>query len=78
MLLQPNKKNVKKLRDVLQDLYKHLDSSATVLDVSQSLVALIGKMSFSLGGLGEFVFERFALIQSKSSSFSAEFLTTGV
>ncbi|RXN38908.1 V-type proton ATPase subunit C 1-A [Labeo rohita] len=30
MLLQPNKKNVKKLREVLQDLYKHLDSSATL------------------------------------------------
>lgn len=34
MLLQPSKKNVKKLREVLQDLYKHLDSSATVIDVS--------------------------------------------
>lgn len=34
MLLQPGKKNVKKLREVLQDLYKHLDSSATVIDVS--------------------------------------------
>uniref|UniRef100_A0A8C7V1N5 V-type proton ATPase subunit C n=1 Tax=Oncorhynchus mykiss TaxID=8022 RepID=A0A8C7V1N5_ONCMY len=28
MLLQPNKKNMKKLREVLNDLYKHLDSSA--------------------------------------------------
>lgn len=28
MLLQPNKKNTKKLRDVLQQLYGHLDSSA--------------------------------------------------
>uniref|UniRef100_A0A673KFJ1 V-type proton ATPase subunit C n=1 Tax=Sinocyclocheilus rhinocerous TaxID=307959 RepID=A0A673KFJ1_9TELE len=33
MLLQPNKKNVKKLREVLQDLYKHLDSNATVIDL---------------------------------------------
>uniref|UniRef100_A0A8C1VD42 V-type proton ATPase subunit C n=1 Tax=Cyprinus carpio TaxID=7962 RepID=A0A8C1VD42_CYPCA len=28
MLLQPNRRNMKKLREVLQDLYKHLDSSA--------------------------------------------------
>lgn len=28
MLLHPNKKNNKKLRDVLQQLYGHLDSSA--------------------------------------------------
>lgn len=28
MLLHPNKKNTKKLRDVLQQLYGHLDSSA--------------------------------------------------
>jgi len=38
MLLQPGKKNVKKLREVLQDLYKHLDSSATVIDVSYTTV----------------------------------------
>lgn len=40
MLLQPNKKNVKKLRDVLQDLYKHLDSSATVIDASMDIPGL--------------------------------------
>lgn len=35
MLLQPNKKNMKKLREVLYDLYKHLDSSAAaIIDVS--------------------------------------------
>ena len=35
MLLQPNRKNVKKLREVLYDLYKHLDSSAAaIIDVS--------------------------------------------
>lgn len=28
MLLRPNKKNTKRLRDVLQQLYGHLDSSA--------------------------------------------------
>jgi len=38
MLLQPGKKNVKKLREVLQDLYKHLDSSASVIDVSYTTV----------------------------------------
>ena len=37
MLLQPNKKNMKKLREVLNDLYKHLDSSAAVIDVSNDL-----------------------------------------
>ncbi|XP_050993367.1 V-type proton ATPase subunit C 1-B [Labeo rohita] len=40
MLLQPNKKNVKKLREVLQDLYKHLDSSATVIDASMDIPGL--------------------------------------
>lgn len=35
MLLQPNKKNMKKLREVLYDLYKHLDSSAAIIDVSR-------------------------------------------
>lgn len=36
MLLQPNKKSVKKLREVLHELYKHLDSSAAaIIDVSQ-------------------------------------------
>lgn len=35
MLLQPNKKTMKKLREVLYDLYKHLDSSAAaIIDVS--------------------------------------------
>ncbi|MEJ1274964.1 hypothetical protein NN561_005857 [Cricetulus griseus] len=34
MLLQPNKKSVKKLREVLHELYKHLDSSAAaIIDV---------------------------------------------
>lgn len=37
MLLQPNKKNMKKLREVLYDLYKHLDSSAAIIDVSLKL-----------------------------------------
>ncbi|XP_043074196.1 V-type proton ATPase subunit C 1-B [Puntigrus tetrazona] len=40
MLLQPNKKNVKKLREVLEDLYKHLDSSATVIDASMDIPGL--------------------------------------
>ncbi|KAI7798512.1 V-type proton ATPase subunit C 1-B [Triplophysa rosa] len=40
MLLQPNKKNAKKLRDVLQDLYKHLDSSANVIDASMDIPGL--------------------------------------
>ncbi|XP_044524649.1 V-type proton ATPase subunit C 1 [Gracilinanus agilis] len=31
MLLQPNRKNMKKLREVLYDLYKHLDSSAAAI-----------------------------------------------
>lgn len=35
MLLQPNKKTMKKLREVLHELYKHLDSSAAaIIDVS--------------------------------------------
>ncbi|XP_016359786.1 V-type proton ATPase subunit C 1-B-like isoform X1 [Sinocyclocheilus anshuiensis] len=40
MLLQPIKKNVKKLREVLQDLYKHLDSNATVIDASMDIPGL--------------------------------------
>ncbi|XP_042601111.1 V-type proton ATPase subunit C 1-B-like [Cyprinus carpio] len=40
MLLQPNKKNVKKLRKGLQDRYKHLDSSATVIDASMDIPGL--------------------------------------
>uniref|UniRef100_A0A672ZEC6 V-type proton ATPase subunit C n=1 Tax=Sphaeramia orbicularis TaxID=375764 RepID=A0A672ZEC6_9TELE len=31
MLLQPNKKTMKRLREVLNDLYKHLDSSAAAI-----------------------------------------------
>ena len=35
MLLQPTKKTMKRLREVLNDLYKHLDSSAaSIIDVS--------------------------------------------
>lgn len=41
MLLQPNKKNMKKLREVLYDLYKHLDSSAAIIDVSLKLLEVI-------------------------------------
>lgn len=38
MLLQPNKKTMKKLREVLYDLYKHLDSSAaSIIDVSKTI-----------------------------------------
>uniref|UniRef100_A0A8D3DZF7 V-type proton ATPase subunit C n=1 Tax=Scophthalmus maximus TaxID=52904 RepID=A0A8D3DZF7_SCOMX len=33
MLLQPSKKTMKKLREVLNDLYKHLDSSACAMDI---------------------------------------------
>uniref|UniRef100_A0AAQ6AQU3 V-type proton ATPase subunit C n=1 Tax=Amphiprion ocellaris TaxID=80972 RepID=A0AAQ6AQU3_AMPOC len=41
MLLQPNKKTLKKLREVLNDLYKHLDSSAAaIIDVSNPLYLL--------------------------------------
>lgn len=40
MLLQPNKKNMKKLREVLYDLYKHLDSSAAVIDASMDIPGL--------------------------------------
>lgn len=40
MLLQPNRKNVKKLREVLQDLYKHLDSSVSVIDASMDIPGL--------------------------------------
>lgn len=42
MLLQPNKKNMKKLREVLYDLYKHLDSSAAaIIDVRLSLIFVL-------------------------------------
>ncbi|XP_051948934.1 V-type proton ATPase subunit C 1-A-like isoform X1 [Xyrauchen texanus] len=40
MLLQPSKKNMKKLREVLQDLYKHLDSSANIIDASMDIPGL--------------------------------------
>lgn len=41
MLLQPNKRTMKKLREVLYDLYKHLDSSAAaIIDVSDVLHSL--------------------------------------
>uniref|UniRef100_A0A8B9JXG5 V-type proton ATPase subunit C n=1 Tax=Astyanax mexicanus TaxID=7994 RepID=A0A8B9JXG5_ASTMX len=40
MLLQPNKKNMKKLREVLQELYKHLDSSAAIIDASMDIPGL--------------------------------------
>uniref|UniRef100_A0AAR2KEY3 V-type proton ATPase subunit C n=1 Tax=Pygocentrus nattereri TaxID=42514 RepID=A0AAR2KEY3_PYGNA len=41
MLLQPNKKNMKKLREVLYDLYKHLDSSAAAI-IDQSAMDIPG------------------------------------
>ncbi|XP_026797985.2 V-type proton ATPase subunit C 1-B [Pangasianodon hypophthalmus] len=40
MLLQPNKKNMKKLREVLHELYKHLDSSAVIIDASMDIPGL--------------------------------------
>ncbi|KAA8585857.1 hypothetical protein FQN60_007426 [Etheostoma spectabile] len=40
MLLQPNKKNMKKLREVLSELYKHLDSSAAIIDASMDIPGL--------------------------------------
>ncbi|NXD67395.1 VATC1 ATPase, partial [Eolophus roseicapillus] len=41
MLLQPNKKTMKKLREVLYDLYKHLDSSAAaIIDASMDIPGL--------------------------------------
>uniref|UniRef100_A0A8C9WJI9 V-type proton ATPase subunit C n=1 Tax=Scleropages formosus TaxID=113540 RepID=A0A8C9WJI9_SCLFO len=41
MLLQPNKKNMKKLREVLNDLYKHLDSSAAaIIDATMDIPGL--------------------------------------
>ncbi|MCI4395451.1 hypothetical protein PGIGA_G00180550 [Pangasianodon gigas] len=40
MLLQPNKKNMKKLREVLHELYKHLDSSAAIIDASMDIPGL--------------------------------------
>ncbi|XP_026083634.1 V-type proton ATPase subunit C 1-A-like [Carassius auratus] len=41
MLLQPNKKNMKKLREVLNDLYKHLDSGAAAI-IDQSAMDIPG------------------------------------
>lgn len=48
MLLQPNKKTMKKLREVLYDLYKHLDSSAAaIIDVSSNIHPLCqGKKAY--------------------------------
>lgn len=47
MLLQPNKKTLKKLREVLNDLYKHLDSSAAaIIDVSVDRISLEVFLSF--------------------------------
>uniref|UniRef100_A0A8D3EDZ7 V-type proton ATPase subunit C n=1 Tax=Scophthalmus maximus TaxID=52904 RepID=A0A8D3EDZ7_SCOMX len=40
MLLQPNKKNMKKLREVLYDLYNYLDSSAAVIDAAMDIPGL--------------------------------------
>ncbi|KAM8870748.1 V-type proton ATPase subunit C 1-A-like [Spinachia spinachia] len=41
MLLQPNKKTMKKLREVLNDLYKHLDSSAAaIIDCAMDIPGL--------------------------------------
>ncbi|KAJ3609399.1 hypothetical protein NHX12_023922 [Muraenolepis orangiensis] len=40
MLLQPHKKNVKKLREVLNELYKHLDSSASIIDATMDIPGL--------------------------------------
>ncbi|NWW01715.1 VATC1 ATPase, partial [Oreocharis arfaki] len=41
MLLQPNKKTMKKLREVLYELYKHLDSSAAaIIDATMDIPGL--------------------------------------
>uniref|UniRef100_A0A8C6M1G7 V-type proton ATPase subunit C n=1 Tax=Nothobranchius furzeri TaxID=105023 RepID=A0A8C6M1G7_NOTFU len=41
MLLQPNKKTMKKLREVLDDLYKHLDSgAAAIIDSAMDIPGL--------------------------------------
>ncbi|ETE73899.1 V-type proton ATPase subunit C 1 [Ophiophagus hannah] len=41
MLLQPNKRTMKKLREVLYDLYKHLDSSAAaIIDATMDIPGL--------------------------------------
>uniref|UniRef100_A0AAR2L113 V-type proton ATPase subunit C n=1 Tax=Pygocentrus nattereri TaxID=42514 RepID=A0AAR2L113_PYGNA len=40
MLLQTNKKNIKKLREVLHELYKHLDGSAAIIDASMDIPGL--------------------------------------
>ncbi|NXT19140.1 VATC1 ATPase, partial [Syrrhaptes paradoxus] len=41
MLLQPNKRTMKKLREVLYDLYKHLDSSAAaIVDATMDIPGL--------------------------------------
>lgn len=47
MLLQPTKKTMKKLREVLNDLYKHLDSSAAaIIDVSVEITLCKVFLSF--------------------------------
>ncbi|XP_070798175.1 V-type proton ATPase subunit C 1 isoform X2 [Pituophis catenifer annectens] len=41
MLLQPNKRTMKKLREILYDLYKHLDSSAAaIIDATMDIPGL--------------------------------------
>ncbi|XP_017337920.1 V-type proton ATPase subunit C 1-B [Ictalurus punctatus] len=40
MLLQPNKKNTKKLREALHELYKHLDSSGVIIDAPMDIPGL--------------------------------------
>lgn len=49
MLLQPNKKTMRKLREVLYDLYKHLDSSAAaIIDVSNLYLQIVAASLRSL------------------------------
>lgn len=54
MLLQPNKKTMKKLREVLYDLYKHLDSSAaSIIDVSKTICCylVLSRLPYRISGL---------------------------
>lgn len=54
MLLQPNKKTLKKLREVLNELYKHLDSSAAaIIDVSLPYFYLSSLLKSSVDNNGE-------------------------
>jgi len=48
MLLQPNKKSTKRLREVLSQLYIHLDNSAlqSAHDVSKTIIILLLKLNF--------------------------------